>query len=171
MWRPQEQRSRSGIAYHRAGRGPAVILLHGIPGCASSWASTVDLLPDSLDVVVPDLLGFGASDRPSAIGDLHASSQAEALAELIDEVGLGSFTVVGHDFGGLVAIALSGSSSFTRARFGPLGGQRVPRHPHPVPARHGDVAGGGQVGTASAVLLAVLADDASPRDRCPDLIT
>lgn len=103
----QVQRSRSGIAYQRAGHGPTVMLLHGIPGSAASWASTVDLLPDSLDVVVPNLLGFGGSDRPLAIDDLHAAAQAEALAGLVDELGLGSFALVGHDFGGPVAIALS----------------------------------------------------------------
>lgn len=133
MWRLQEQRSRSGIAYHRAGHGPAVILLHGIPGCAASWASTVDLLPESLHVVVPDLLGFGASHRPSAVGDLHAAAQAEALAELIDEIGLGSVTVVGHDFGGPVAIALSGLRRTQLDALGLLAANVFPDTPIPFP--------------------------------------
>lgn len=133
MWHPREQRSRSGIAYHRAGQGPTVLLLHGIPGCAASWAPTVDLLPDSLDVVVPDLMGFGASSRPSALGDLHAASQAEALAEFIDEVGLGSFTVVGHDFGGPVAIALSGLRRAHVDALGLLAANVFPDTPIPFP--------------------------------------
>lgn len=133
MWQPQEQRSRSGIAYHRVGHGPAVVLLHGIPGCAAAWAPTVDLLPESLDVIVPDLMGFGASHRPSAIRDLHAASQAEALTELIDEIGLGSFTVIGHDFGGPVAIALSGVRRTHVDALGLLAANVFPDTPIPFP--------------------------------------
>lgn len=131
--RYRQQLSRSGIAYHRTGRGPAVMLLHGIPGCAASWAATADLLPDRLDVIVPDLLGFGASARPSAIGDLHAASQAEALAGLVDELGLDSLAVVGHDFGGPVAVALSGLRAERVTALGLLAANVFPDTPVPFP--------------------------------------
>lgn len=84
-------------------------------------------------MVVPDLIGFGPSQRPSVIGDLHAASQAEALAELIDEIGLGSFTVVGHDFGGPVAIALSGLRRTHVEALGLLVANVFPDAPIPFP--------------------------------------
>ena len=127
------RRSGSGIAYHRAGRGPAVVLLHGIPGSAASWDQTLSLLPDTLDVVVPDLLGFGSSERPTTIDELHAVAQAEALAELVDDIELASFTVVGHDFGGPVAVALSRLRPERVAALGLLAANVFPDAPIPFP--------------------------------------
>ena len=109
------------------------MLVHGIPGSAATWAATVDLLPDSLDVVVPNLVGFGASVRPSAIDELHTAGQAEALADLVDELGLASFTVVGHDFGGPVAIALSSIRRLHVAALGLLATNVFPDAPIPFP--------------------------------------
>jgi pimeloyl-ACP methyl ester carboxylesterase len=50
------------LAYERAGTGPAVVLLHGWPGDRTEYRDVVALLPTA-DVVVPDLRGFGASDK------------------------------------------------------------------------------------------------------------
>jgi pimeloyl-ACP methyl ester carboxylesterase len=99
-------KSVSGLGYRRSGSGPVVVLLHGIPGSAASWSSTVSQLPETLDVIVLDLLGFGASTRPRTLEGLHATSQASALAQLLDELDISSATIVGHDFGGPVALAL-----------------------------------------------------------------
>lgn len=99
--------SRSGLAYRRRGRGSSVVLLHGIPGSAASWDATVALLPLNLDVVVPDLLGFGASARPTGLNSLHATAQAEAVDQLLKELAIPHATVIGHDFGGPVAITLA----------------------------------------------------------------
>ena len=101
------QSSSAGVAYRRLGRGPTVLLLHGIPGGASSWFGVADLLADEHDVVVPDLLGFGASARHVSIEQLHVDGQSDVLEKLIDEAALGSVTVVGHDFGGPVAVQLA----------------------------------------------------------------
>ena len=100
--------SESGIAYRRRGAGGwPLLLLHGIPGSAASWERTALLLPDDLDVIVPDLLGFGDSTRPTTLDALHVAAQAAALDLLLTELGIESATVVGHDFGGPVAVALS----------------------------------------------------------------
>lgn len=175
MWRFEEQRSRSGIAYCRRGQGPAVMLLHGIPGSGTSWAATVGLLPHSVDVVVPNLLGFGASARPSAIDDLHAAAQAEALADLIDELGLESLTVVGHDFGGPVAIALSSIRREHVAALGLLATNVFPDTPIPFPlsmARLPVVAGWAQrVLFSSASLRVMLRQGTGPGASPPDPTT
>ena len=107
MWVDGTRRSRSGLAYRRSGSGPPVVLLHGIPGSAESWREVADGLIGGYDVIVPDLLGFGASDQPEDLRGLHAVAQACALDDLIDELGVGPVTVVGHDFGGPVALSLA----------------------------------------------------------------
>lgn len=101
--------SLSGLGYQRHGQGPTVLLLHGIPGSSASWHAVRDLLAQDHDVVVPDLLGFGSSQRPSELGQLHATAQAVALQVLLDELRCSEVTVAGHDFGGPVALLLARS--------------------------------------------------------------
>lgn len=98
---------KCGIAYRRGGSGTTVLLLHGIPGSAASFDTVATALAATHDVIVPDLLGFGGSDRPTGIADLHAVGQAAALAALTDELGLDRYVLVGHDFGGPVAVTLA----------------------------------------------------------------
>jgi pimeloyl-ACP methyl ester carboxylesterase len=86
--------------------GLPLLLLHGIPGRASVWDKVIDRLPDGYRVIVPDLLGFGASSRPNGALDLHAENQANTLAVALDQLDIASVMVVGHDFGGPVALWL-----------------------------------------------------------------
>ena len=51
------------LAYDRTGEGPPVVLLHGWPGGRSNYRSVTPVLADGADVVVPDLRGFGDSDK------------------------------------------------------------------------------------------------------------
>lgn len=67
MWGEEVHDSSSGVAYRRAGSGPSVLLLHGIPGSAASWQPVATRLPGTFDVIVPDLLGFGDSSRPRSL--------------------------------------------------------------------------------------------------------
>jgi pimeloyl-ACP methyl ester carboxylesterase len=87
--------------------GLPLLLLHGIPGRASVWDKVIDRLPDGYRVIVPDLLGFGASSRPNGALDLHAENQANTLAVALDQLDIASVMVVGHDFGGPVALWLT----------------------------------------------------------------
>jgi pimeloyl-ACP methyl ester carboxylesterase len=87
--------------------GVPLLLLHGIPGRASVWDKVIDRLPDGYRVIVPDLLGFGASSRPNGALDLHAENQANTLAVALDQLDIASVMVVGHDFGGPVALWLT----------------------------------------------------------------
>jgi pimeloyl-ACP methyl ester carboxylesterase len=120
MWTGPASTSSSGLAYRRQGVGHTVVALHGIPGCAAAWRAVTDALPSTLDVVVPDLLGFGASDRPRHIDELHARAQAAALARLLDELEIKTATVIGHDFGGPVALELARQRSDLVAAVGLL---------------------------------------------------
>jgi pimeloyl-ACP methyl ester carboxylesterase len=86
------------------GDGTPLLLLHGIPGYGGAWDKVVDLLPDGYRTVVPDLLGFGGSSRPTSGVELHAEAQAKGLVALLDRLRIDKVTVVGHDFGGPVAL-------------------------------------------------------------------
>jgi pimeloyl-ACP methyl ester carboxylesterase len=89
------------------GQGPALLLVHGLAGqlCHFTYA-LVDELAAQFRVVAVDRPGSGYSVRvPGASATLGA--QAEVLAALIDELGLGRTLVVGHSLGGAVALALA----------------------------------------------------------------
>ena len=97
------------LAYDRLGDGPAVVLLHGWPGDRTDYRALVPLLADRATVVVPDLRGFGASDKPTTapVEQYSAAAQARSVAGLVDELGLGRPVVVGYDIGSRTAQALA----------------------------------------------------------------
>lgn len=99
------------LAYDRAGEGPPVVLLHGWPGDRTDFDRLVPLLTARADVVVPDLRGFGASDRhePHAADAYAAPAQARSVAGLIEELGLVRPVVAGYDIGSRIAQGLAQS--------------------------------------------------------------
>ncbi len=83
-----------------------VLLLHGLGGSNAYWGAAYDTLARSGRLVVPDLLGFGSSPRPST--GYTASDHVDALTALLGELGVTGPIVVGaHSFGCLVALALA----------------------------------------------------------------
>jgi pimeloyl-ACP methyl ester carboxylesterase len=96
----------SWIAADVTGGGQTVLLLHGIPGVGASWHGVSRLLSARYRLVVPDLIGFGASARTDDLDALWADAQAGAVVALLDDLGVDDALVVGHDFGGPVAAHL-----------------------------------------------------------------
>jgi pimeloyl-ACP methyl ester carboxylesterase len=99
------------LAYDRAGDGPAAVLLHGWPGWRADYRDVAELLAPHADVVVPDLRGFGESDRhdrppPEAYS---ADAQAASVLGLIEELGLDRPILVGYDVGSRVARTIATS--------------------------------------------------------------
>lgn len=96
-----------GLAVHyvREGRGPAIVLLHGLGGFAESWRSTIDVLARSADVLAPDLPGYGLSAKPRTRYDLEFFTRA--LHAFLDAMGVGPVSLVGHSLGGAVAVAFA----------------------------------------------------------------
>jgi len=94
-----------GLALHyvRKGRGPAVVLLHGLGGFAESWRRTLDALAGRADVQALDLPGFGLSGKPRVRYDLTFFTRA--LHGFLDALGLGQVALVGHSLGGAIAVA------------------------------------------------------------------
>ena len=99
------------LAYDRPwpGAGAPGLLLHGWPGDRHDWRSVVTALDGRVDVLVPDLRGFGESDKhaedPSTAYD--AAAQTRSLIGLLDELGLGPAIVAGYDVGSRVAQRLA----------------------------------------------------------------
>jgi len=81
--------------------GRRVVVLHGQPGSGADWQRVAGELPHGLGVVAPDRPGYGASRQPA--GGFTAGARA-VLAEL-DAQGLDSAVLVGHSYGGGVALA------------------------------------------------------------------
>lgn len=98
------------LAYDRIGRGPAVVLLHGWPGDRTDYRYVIPLVSSAMDVVVPDLRGFGESDKhradPAAQYSAHA--QARSVVGLIEELGLGQPVLGGYDIGSRIAQTMAG---------------------------------------------------------------
>jgi haloacetate dehalogenase len=102
----------AGVTFsvHTAGRGPAVLLLHGYPQTHVIWRHLAPEWAQRFAVVVPDLKGYGASDAPAPAADSANYSKRTMAAEcvaLMRELGHERFAVVGHDRGGRVAYRLA----------------------------------------------------------------
>jgi len=97
------------LAYERTGSGPPVVLLHGWPGDRTDYELLAPLLTDRAEVIVPDLRGFGASDKhPEPPGEAYsAAAQARSVLGLIDELGLEAPVIAGYDVGSRIAQAIA----------------------------------------------------------------
>jgi pimeloyl-ACP methyl ester carboxylesterase len=128
-------RASNGMAYRRAGSGPTVVLVHGIPGRGRAWDRVQAAFEGQVDVVVPDLIGFGESDRPSGptIENVGPAAQAADLATLLDELGVRRATVVGHDFGAPVGVLLAAARPELVGAVSILAGNTFPDTPIPFP--------------------------------------
>jgi pimeloyl-ACP methyl ester carboxylesterase len=90
------------VAVRRAGSGPPVLLLHGIPTSSRVWDGVGADLAADFDVVAPDLLGYGESGKPPD-RDVSMAAQADLMPKLLDELAVERVVLVGHDLGGAVA--------------------------------------------------------------------
>ncbi len=97
------------LDYDRSGGGPAVLLLHGWPGDRTDYRDVAPLVAAQADVVVPDLRGFGASDKHPAdpAAQYSAAAQARSIIGLITELGLERPVVAGYDVGSRIAQAIA----------------------------------------------------------------
>jgi pimeloyl-ACP methyl ester carboxylesterase len=89
-------------AYVKAGSGPVVLLLHGLGCDHTTWDEVIEPLSRRYTVIAPDLLGHGQSDKPR--GDYTLGGFANGVRDLLTVLGIDKVTVVGHSFGGGVAM-------------------------------------------------------------------
>ena len=89
-------------AYVRTGSGPALLLLHGLGADHTTWDRVIDQLARRYTVVAPDLLGHGQSAKPRA--DYSVGGYANGMRDLLTVLDIDKVTVLGHSFGGGVAM-------------------------------------------------------------------
>ena len=99
-----------GIHYRCGGNGPPLLLLHGFPQTHAMWHRVAPALAHRFTLVMPDLRGYGDSDRPPSGAD-HAAYSKRAMAAdmvgLMRSLGHERFYVCGHDRGARVAHRLA----------------------------------------------------------------
>lgn len=100
------QEGTQRIFYTRAGRGPAVVLLHGLSGSGQWWRKNIGPLSRRFTVYAVDLIGFGGSRRQRFVLEETAASIARWM-DSVQEEGENCFHLVGHSMGGLVAAELA----------------------------------------------------------------
>ncbi len=104
-------RAKSGgasIAYEVTGEGRPVVLLHGFPDSGRLWRHQIAPLADAgFQVIVPDMRGYGASDKPTEVDAYNILYLAADVGAVLDEAGVERAHVVGHDWGAAVAWALA----------------------------------------------------------------
>ena len=89
-------------AFVKVGQGPVLLLLHGLGCDHTTWEPVIDVLAKRYTVIAPDLLGHGQSAKPRA--DYSVGGYANAMRDLITVLGIDKVTVVGHSFGGGIAM-------------------------------------------------------------------
>jgi pimeloyl-ACP methyl ester carboxylesterase len=93
------------VSYRRRGSGETVLLIHGLAGSSRTWRSVLPDLALTHDVIAPDLLGHGESAKPT--GDYSLGAFASGLRDFLAALDVPRATIVGHSFGGGVAMQLA----------------------------------------------------------------
>lgn len=98
------------IHYLDQGSGPAVVFLHGSGNGASGHSNFKGNYPElakaGYRVILPDLIGFGYSDKPADV-EYPLSFFVECLKQALDVIGVSKVTLVGNSLGGAVAIGFA----------------------------------------------------------------
>ena len=121
--------SSSGTTLHyvEAGSGQPVVLLHGFPEFSYSWRRQIPALSAAgFHVVAPDLRGYNDSPKPRDVASYRLTNIIDDVAALIERLGA-PCSLVGHDWGGLVAWYLAMSRPDLLRKVAVL------NIPHPVP--------------------------------------
>lgn len=93
------------LFYEEKGNGPPILLIHGFGASTYTWRHIAPDLARDYRVIAVDMKGFGQSDKPFDDG-YSVFDQADLLAQLIEDLDLRDLTIVGHSFGGGVALVL-----------------------------------------------------------------
>jgi pimeloyl-ACP methyl ester carboxylesterase len=98
----------TGIDVDVEGEGKPVVLLHGWPDCGRLWRNQVPALRDAgYQVIVPDLRGYGDSDKPDDVDAYAIPFLAGDVLGVLDHLGIERAHVVGHDWGAALAWAIA----------------------------------------------------------------
>jgi pimeloyl-ACP methyl ester carboxylesterase len=99
--------NRIGYLESGAGSGgPTVVLVHGLASNKRTWEGVLPLLGRHAHVIAPDLLGSGASDKPYR-ADYSVGAHAARLRDMLNALEVGRASIVGHSYGGGVAMTFA----------------------------------------------------------------
>jgi pimeloyl-ACP methyl ester carboxylesterase len=93
------------LHYRTGGRGPLLVLVHGITNSSASWEPVLATLGRRFTVIAPDLLGHGDSAKPR--GDYSLGANASLLRDFMLALGHERATLVGHSLGGGIAMQMA----------------------------------------------------------------
>jgi 2-hydroxymuconate-semialdehyde hydrolase len=88
--------------YLSAGSGPPLVMLHGAGGGGVLWAPVADALRRHFRIIIPDIIGYGESDKPN--GPYDRLFFAGWLRGFMDAMGLSKACLVGNSQGGAIAV-------------------------------------------------------------------
>lgn len=119
------------INIEEMGRGPVLLLLHGLGGSSYSWRHIAPILATSNRLVAIDMRGFGRSDKP--FDQFYApADHAAVVRAVIKQLRLAGVTLVGHSYGGIVALMLAMDHRLEPHRISKLVLMNVPAFPQPL---------------------------------------
>ena len=97
--------SEGGVKIHYAslGKGPLVVMIHGFPDFWYSWRHQMAALSDKFQVIAIDQRGYNLSDKPKGVEAYDMRLLVADVAAVIKHAGRDRATIVGHDWGGMVA--------------------------------------------------------------------
>ena len=97
--------SEGGVKIHYAslGEGPLVVMIHGFPDFWYSWRHQMNTLSKRFQVVAIDQRGYNLSDKPKGVENYDMRLLVGDVAAVIRQLGRDKATIVGHDWGGVVA--------------------------------------------------------------------
>src|SRR5690349_19763531 len=90
------------MVYRTAGEGPPVVLVHGMVNSSRHWEKVAESLAPDYRVIAPDLIGHGDTAGPR--GDYSLGAHAARIRDLLAILGVDHATLVGHSYGGGVAM-------------------------------------------------------------------
>ncbi len=136
-------RLRTGIDCHvlewnadDASLGHTVFLVHGFLDIAWGWRQTVEAgLGEGLHIVAPDMRGHGDSSRIGAGGYYHFLDYVADMADLVNQLGRSTVSLVGHSMGGAICNLYAGTFPERVHRLAVLEGIGPPVMDLPAPSR------------------------------------
>jgi pimeloyl-ACP methyl ester carboxylesterase len=96
------------MRFVEAGKGSPLLLVHGYLSSHLAWDDVLPLLARDFRVIIPDLPGFGESEKPPPARYRYTfDAFAESLVDLIAALDLGRIALCGHGVGGAIALTLA----------------------------------------------------------------